>query len=147
MDNTYDYVCLLLKIFRHSWQAIYHFRIFSSIYCYVSVWWPGLNNSPTVTHACFTRRLTWVPSAWGYSRTTLSPGITNTETWSSRLGVGPWTNNPAPKKRLLLRNQKGRPGPEFGCRAIWWFTITSLAENSTTLVFLYRWLCRIGSKQ
>jgi hypothetical protein len=31
------------------------------------VWWPGLKNSPTVTHACFKRRLKLVPSAWGYS--------------------------------------------------------------------------------
>jgi hypothetical protein len=29
------------------------------------VWWPGLKNSPTVTHACRKRRLKWVPSAWG----------------------------------------------------------------------------------
>jgi hypothetical protein len=54
------------------------------------VWWPGLKNSPTVTHACHKRRLKWVPSAWGYSCATLSPGA-----WSSRLGVGSWTNNTA----------------------------------------------------
>jgi hypothetical protein len=59
------------------------------------VWWPKLKNSPTVTHACCKRRLKWVPSAWGYSWVTLSPGVINTETWSSRLGVGCWTNNPA----------------------------------------------------
>jgi hypothetical protein len=60
------------------------------------VWWSGLKNSPTVTHACHKRRLKWVPSAWGYSWATLSPGVINTEFWSSRLGVGRWTNNPAP---------------------------------------------------
>jgi hypothetical protein len=60
------------------------------------VWWPGLKNSLTVTHACRKRRLKWVPSAWGYSWATLFPGVLNTETWSSRLGVGRWTNNPAP---------------------------------------------------
>jgi hypothetical protein len=59
------------------------------------VWWPGLKNSPTVSHACRKRRLKWVPSAWGYSWATLSPGVINMEAWSSRLGVGRWTKNPA----------------------------------------------------
>jgi hypothetical protein len=59
------------------------------------VWWPGLKNSPTVTHAFRKRRLKWVPSAWGYSWNTLSPGVIKTEAWSSRLGVGRWTNTPA----------------------------------------------------
>jgi hypothetical protein len=59
------------------------------------VWWPGLNNSPTVTHACRKKRLKWVPSVWGDSSVTLSPGVISTEAWSSRLGVGRWTNNPA----------------------------------------------------
>jgi hypothetical protein len=36
--------------------------------------WPGLKNSPTVTHACHKRRLKWVPSAWGYSWATVSGG-------------------------------------------------------------------------
>jgi hypothetical protein len=54
-----------------------------------------LKNSPTVTHACRKRQLKWVPSAWGYSWAILSPGVINTEAWSSRLGVGRWTNNPA----------------------------------------------------
>jgi hypothetical protein len=60
------------------------------------VWWPGLKNSPAVTHACRKRRLKRVPSAWGYSWATLSPGAINTETWSFRLEFGRWTNNPAP---------------------------------------------------
>jgi hypothetical protein len=59
------------------------------------LWWPGLKNSPTVTHACRKRRLKWVPNAWGYSWATLSPGVINTGAWSSRFGVGRWTNNPA----------------------------------------------------
>jgi hypothetical protein len=59
------------------------------------VWWAGLKNGPTVTHAYRKRRLKWVPSAWEYSWATLSPGVINTEAWSSRLGVGRWTNNPA----------------------------------------------------
>jgi hypothetical protein len=59
------------------------------------MWWPGLKNSPTVTYACRKRRLKWVPSAWGHSWATLSPGVINTEAWSSRLGVGRWSNNPA----------------------------------------------------
>jgi hypothetical protein len=62
----------------------------------LTVWWPGLKNSPTVTHACRKRPLKCVPSAWGYSWATLSSGVKNTETWSSRLGVGRWTNNQAP---------------------------------------------------
>jgi hypothetical protein len=57
--------------------------------------WPGLKNSPTVTHAWRQRRLKRVPSAWGYSWATLSPGVINTKAWSSRSGVGRWTNNPA----------------------------------------------------
>jgi hypothetical protein len=65
-------------------------------YTPILMWWPGLKNSPTVTHACRKRRLKWVPSVWGYSWATLSPRVINTETWSSRLGVGHWTNNPAP---------------------------------------------------
>jgi hypothetical protein len=35
-----------------------------------------------------------LPSARGYGWTTLSPGVINTEIWSSRLGVGRGTNNP-----------------------------------------------------
>jgi hypothetical protein len=42
------------------------------------VWWPELKNSPTVTHARRKRRLKWVPSVWGYSWATLSPGVINT---------------------------------------------------------------------
>jgi hypothetical protein len=45
--------------------------------------------------SCRKRRLKWVPSAWGYSWATLSPGVINTEAWSSRSGVGRWTNNTA----------------------------------------------------
>jgi hypothetical protein len=37
-----------------------------------------------------------LPSARGYSWATLSPGVTNTETWSSRLGVGRGADNPIP---------------------------------------------------
>jgi hypothetical protein len=56
----------------------------------------GNKNSPTVTHACRKRRLKWVPGVWGYNWATLSPGVINTETWSSRLGVGHGANNPIP---------------------------------------------------
>jgi hypothetical protein len=48
-----------------------------------------------VTHACHKRQLKWVPSAWGYSWTALSPGVLNMEACSSRFRVGRWTNNPA----------------------------------------------------
>jgi hypothetical protein len=75
-------------------------NVFTNLYSGVlkidsPLWWPGLKYSLTVTHACRKRRLKWVPSAWGYSWATLSPGVINTEAWSSRLGVGRWTNNPA----------------------------------------------------
>jgi len=29
------------------------------------VWWPGVKNSPNVTHACRKRRLKWGPPGWG----------------------------------------------------------------------------------
>jgi hypothetical protein len=74
----------------------FNLNIFSGRYSQSApVWWPGLKNSPTVTHACRKRRLKWVPGTWGYSWVTLSLGVINTEAWSSRLGVGRWTNNPA----------------------------------------------------
>jgi hypothetical protein len=83
------------------------------------VWWPGLYNSPTVTHACRKRRLKWVPSAWGYSWATLSPGVINTETWSSRLGAG--LTIQLCTKFIVTKTRKGRPGPDLGCRAMWWW--------------------------
>jgi hypothetical protein len=53
------------------------------------VWWPGLKNSPTVTHACLKRRLLQV-------------------------GFGRWTNNPALYKGYCYETPKGearaRPG-------------------------------------
>jgi hypothetical protein len=48
----------------------------------------GEKNSPTVVHARRKRRLKWVLGAWEYNWATQSPGDTNMETWSSRLGVG-----------------------------------------------------------
>jgi hypothetical protein len=48
----------------------------------------GEKNSPTVARACRKRWLKWVLGAWGYNWATQSPGDINTETWSSRLGVG-----------------------------------------------------------
>jgi hypothetical protein len=78
------------------------------------VWWRGLKNSPTVTHACRKRRLKWVPSAWGYSWATLSPGVINTEAWSSRFGVGCWTNNPALNKSYCYTTTKGEARARIG---------------------------------
>jgi hypothetical protein len=52
----------------------------------------------TVTHACRKRRLKWV--------VTLPLGDINTEAWSSGMGVGRGTNNPALQKRKLLRSLK-----------------------------------------
>jgi hypothetical protein len=45
-----------------------------------------------------------LPSVRGYTWAALSTGAVNSETWSSRLGVGPEDNNPTPKE--MLRNQK-----------------------------------------
>jgi hypothetical protein len=73
---------------------VYLFDCSHEYYASSPMWWSGLKNSPTVTHACRKRRLKWVPSAWGYSWVILSPGVINTATLSSRLGVGRWTNNP-----------------------------------------------------
>jgi hypothetical protein len=56
----------------------------------------GKKNSPTVAHTGRKRRPKWVPSAWGYNWAPLSLGVINTETWSSRLGVGRGANNPTP---------------------------------------------------
>jgi hypothetical protein len=88
----------------------------------VPVWWPGLKNSPTVTHACRKRRLKWVRSTWGYNWVTLFPGAINTETWSFRLGgLGAGLTIQSRKKVIVKKPQKGRRGPDLGCRAIWWW--------------------------
>jgi hypothetical protein len=43
------------------------------------MWWPELEKSPTVAHACRKRRLKWVRSAWGLAGQ-LSPwGLTGTK--------------------------------------------------------------------
>jgi hypothetical protein len=93
---------LMMIAWRGMWkQSILSNYFLSSVIMFflAQIWsiygWSGLKNSPTVTHACRKRRLKWVPYAWGYSWATLSPGVINTEAWSSRLGVGRWTNNPA----------------------------------------------------
>jgi hypothetical protein len=96
--NVYGLKCVLL----------------ARIYIYNPVWCLGLKNSPTVTHACHKRQLKWVPSAWGYSWATLSPGVINTEAWSSRLGVGRWTNDPAPYKGYCYETPKGEARARFG---------------------------------
>jgi hypothetical protein len=72
----------------------------------ISVWWPEDKNSPNVAHACRKRRLKWVPSAWGYSWVTLSPWVTNTEAWPSRLGVGRGTHSPTLYKSCCQEIQR-----------------------------------------
>jgi hypothetical protein len=42
----------------------------------------------------------------GYSWATLFPRVINTETWSSRLGFGRWTNKPR-KKVIVKKTQNG----------------------------------------
>jgi hypothetical protein len=75
-----------------------------------------VTGGPNVAHACRKRRLKWVPSAWGYSWVTLSPGVTNTETWPSRLGVGRGVDSPTPSKSCCQESQ-GRLRPIKGCHA------------------------------
>jgi hypothetical protein len=95
-------------------------KIYISTSKSIPVWWPGLKNSPTVTHACCKRRLKWVPSAWAYSWATLSPGVIHTETWSCRLGAGRTIQSH--KKVTVMKPYKGGgPGPDLRCRAIWWW--------------------------
>jgi hypothetical protein len=78
------------------------------------VWWPGLKNSPTVTYACRKRLLKWVPSAWGYSWATLSPGVIDTEAWFSRLGLGGGLTIQPCKKVIVTKPQKrGGQGPTW----------------------------------
>jgi hypothetical protein len=73
-----------------------------SIFCIPVSYLPrvetGEKNSPTVPHACRKRRLKWVLGAWGYNWVTQSPEDINTETWSSRLGVGRGADDPTPEK-------------------------------------------------
>jgi hypothetical protein len=75
--------------------------------------WPGLKNNPTVTHARRKRRLKWVPSAWGYSWVTLSPGVINTEAWSSRLRGAGLTIQPRKKGYCYETPKRGGQGPNW----------------------------------
>jgi hypothetical protein len=52
--------------------------------------------SPTVNHMGRKRWPKWERSGRGYNWATLSPGVINTEVWSSRLGVGSEADNLAP---------------------------------------------------
>jgi hypothetical protein len=96
--NTKEHGFKINCICHSVWKS---FIIMKSFLSTSPVWWPGLKNSPTVTHACHKRRLKWAPSAWGYSWATLSPGAINTEAWSSRLGLGAELTI-QPCKKLLL---------------------------------------------
>jgi hypothetical protein len=74
------------------------------------MWYPGLNNSPAVSHACRKRRLKWVPSTFGYNWVTLSPGIiTCPPVWG--LGAG-LTIQPR-KKVIVKKPQRGGQGPNW----------------------------------
>jgi hypothetical protein len=98
------------------------------------VWWPGLKNSPTVAHSCRKRQLKWVPSAWGYSWTTLSPRVINTEAWSSRLGVGRWTNNPVPWKGYCYETPWGEARARFGLYSHMMMILITQLFSGTLLV-------------
>jgi hypothetical protein len=76
------------------------------------VWWAGLNNSPTVNHAYRKRRLKWVPSAWGYSWATLSPGVINKRPSPPGWGLVVGLTIQLRKKVIVTKPQKGRPGPD-----------------------------------
>jgi hypothetical protein len=95
----------------------------SSLYFTLPVWWPVLKNSPTVIHACRKRQLKWVPSAWGIA----GPPCLR-ESWMLRPGPLGWglgaglTIQPC-RKVIVMKPQNGRPGPDLGCRVIWWYFI------------------------
>jgi hypothetical protein len=78
----------------------------------LSVWWPEDKNSLNVARACCKRQLKWVPSAWGYSCVTLSQGVTNTEAWSSRWGLGMRLTAP-PCKNPVVRKSKEELASDF----------------------------------
>jgi hypothetical protein len=82
----------------------------------VSMWWPEDKISPNIAYACRTRRLKWVPSALAYSWVTLSPGVTNTEAWFSRLGIGHGVDSHTPSKSCCQEIQ-GRLWPIKGRHA------------------------------
>jgi hypothetical protein len=63
----------------------------------------GENNSPTAAHACWKRRLKYLPGTWGYWWATLPPGVVITVGWPARLGVG----NVAPDKADLEKLIEG----------------------------------------
>jgi hypothetical protein len=52
-----------------------------------------------------------LPSARGYSWATMSPGVINTETWSSKFVSLVWGKQPHTIKKLLLRNLTEGQGP------------------------------------
>jgi hypothetical protein len=63
----------------------------------------GKKNSPTVAHTGRKRRPKWVPSAWGYNWAALSLGVINTETRSSRLGLGVGLTTPPHEKDIVKK--------------------------------------------
>jgi hypothetical protein len=71
-----------------------YFRPYGIIFMTVCVYSP--QGSTIVGTGSGTPEVPELPSAWGYSWATLSPRVINTETWSSRLGVGRGANNPTP---------------------------------------------------
>jgi hypothetical protein len=95
------------------------------------VWWPGLKNSPTVTHACRKRRLKWVPSAWGIAGHLVSGGhkYGGLVLQVGRLGAG-LTIQPL----KMVFTTKGRPRPDLGCRAIWWWLLVLVIVRTVVFV-------------
>jgi hypothetical protein len=81
----------------------------------------------------------WHPPSYPVpSWATLSPGVINTETWSSRLGVGRGANNPTPQKTAVTKPQERRPRLDMGCRAVGWMDDANwikLVERKTIYLF------------
>jgi hypothetical protein len=72
----------------------HHLRYYYYFYFYYYHYSP---QGPTIVDTgSGTPEVPELPSARGYSWATLSPGVINTKTWSSRLGVGRGANNPTP---------------------------------------------------
>jgi hypothetical protein len=80
---------LLLRNYTASGDEAHEHFIFIYLFIYPS----GAHSSG---YGSGTPEVPELPSAQGYSWATLSPGVINTETWSSRLGVWRGANNPTP---------------------------------------------------
>jgi hypothetical protein len=117
-------------MWRVSEACLMSFLTFISCISYVPVWWPGNENSPTVTHACCNRRLKWVA--------TLPLGDINTEDWASGMGVGSGGYQPCPvKKKIVEKPPQNSAGFCWGGQSLSW-AVEPRKEEEEEEDFLYR---------